>query len=347
MLPCASAFSGLAMLLLFMVILLCIFEAPALAIPENISGANEAGMKQQRFSIMHDGVERTYFVHLPESYKEGTAAPLLILLHGGGGLARRMLAFTGFGPIAEKHGIVVVAPSGIERHWNDGRVKTGYKAHDEKIDDVAFIAALIKKIETEHSIDPNRIYATGISNGAMMSYRLGLELSEKIAAIAPVVGSLPDAFGAKTQGAAIVKASHPVPAIIFNGTDDPLVPFKGGEVHFYRKKLGTVLSVADTAQFWAARNGCESKPKVSSVPVSDPDMKVVKTTFSGCANGADVVLYAIEGAGHTWPGPEPGAQYLPARLIGRACHGLNATELIWEFFEKHARVPAKEPVKKN
>lgn len=303
-------------------------------------------MKQQRFSIMHDGIERTYFVHLPESYSSKSAAALVILLHGGGGLARRMLAFTGFGPLSEKYGIVILAPDGVDRHWNDGRVETGYRAHDEKIDDVGFIAALIKKMEHEYNIDQNRIFVTGISNGAMMSYRLGLELPAKIAAIAPVVGAMPEPLAAQWKSQGNKMLSPRVPAIIFNGTDDPLVPFNGGEVHLIRKKLGTVLSVPVTAQLWAALNGCGEKPKISSVPVSDQDMKISKTVFSNTSNNTEVVLYAISGAGHTWPGPEPGAQYLPPRLIGRACHGLNATELIWTFFESHDRVSKKEPLKK-
>lgn len=332
------------MLLFFMVILLWTFFVPAISQPGTFTRSNGAIMKQQRFSLMHDGMERTYFVHVPESYSPSAPAPLLILLHGGGGLARRMLAFTGFAPLAEKHGIVILAPAGVDRHWNDGRIKTGYRAHDDNVNDVEFIAAAIKKMESDYKIDPNRIFVTGISNGAMMSYRLGLELPEKIAAIAPVVGSLPEPLG--VQWNKTKRAINPaVPAIIFNGTDDPLVPFGGGEVHLVRKKLGTVMSVAETAQIWAARNGCTAKPKISSIPVSDSEMKVTKTVFGGCSNDADVVLYAIEGMGHTWPGPEPGAQYLPARLIGRACHGLNATELIWQFFESHSRAAKKESLK--
>lgn len=292
-------------------------------------------MKQQRFSMMHDGIERTYFLHVPDAYQKEHSVPLLILLHGGGGLARRMLAFTGFGPYSEKYGFIVVAPDGVERHWNDGRVKIGHKAHDENVDDVGFIAALIQKLESSYNIDRGQVFASGISNGAMMSYRLGLELPDKITAIAPVVGAVPASLAEKLRAAASEKKS-PVPAIIFNGTDDPLVPFNGGEVKMLLRKLGTVLSVAESAQLWAARNGCVAKPKISSVAVKDEGMKVSKTTFSDSSGIADVVLYAIDGAGHTWPGPEPGAQYLPPRLIGRACHDLDATALIWQFFQSHS-----------
>lgn len=331
------------MLLLILVIASLTFFAPALSEPSKILNVMDAGMKQQRFSILHDGIERTYFVHVPDSYSSKQPAPLLVLLHGGGGLARRMLAFTGFGPLSEKHGIVILAPAGVDRHWNDGRKKTGYRSHDENIDDVGFIAALIKKIEAEYKIDSNRIFVAGISNGAMMSYRLGLELPDRIAAIAPVVGAMPEPLA--RDWAEKKNTLQPVPAIIFNGTDDPLVPFDGGEVHLLRKKLGTVISVPDTVQLWAARNGCTAKPKISAVAVSDAGMRVNKTVFGESGTEAEVVLYTIEGAGHAWPGPEPGAQYLPPRLIGRACHGLNATELIWQFFESHSKALNKEALK--
>ncbi len=330
------------MLLLFLVIAFLTFFAPALSEPSKILDVTDAGMKQQRFSILHGGIERTYFVHVPESYATKQPAPLLVLLHGGGGLARRMLAFTGFGPLSEKHGIIILAPAGVDRHWNDGR-KQSYRSLNENIDDVGFIVALIKKMEAEYKIDSSRIFVSGISNGAMMSYRLGLEAPEKIAAIAPVVGALPENLA--KQWAENKRRFDPLPAIIFNGTDDPLVPFDGGEVHLLRKKLGTVISVADTVQLWAARNGCTAKPKISSVPVTDPDMRVNKTVFGEAGDEGEVVLYTIEGAGHAWPGPEPGAQYLPPRLIGRACHGLNATELMWQFFENHSKVQRKGALK--
>lgn len=330
------------MLLLFLVIASLTFFAPALSEPPKNLTVMDAGMKQQRFSILHGGIERTYFVHVPESYTSKQAAPLLVLLHGGGGLARRMLAFTGFGPLSEKHGIIILAPAGVDRHWNDGRKKS-YRSLDENIDDVGFIVALIQKMEAEYKIDSNRIFVSGISNGAMMSYRLGLEAPEKIAAIAPVVGALPENLA--KQWAENKRKLDPLPAIIFNGTDDPLVPFDGGEVHLLRKKLGTVISVPDTVQLWAARNGCTAKPKISSVPLTDADMRVNKTVFGEPGDEGEVVLYTIEGAGHAWPGPEPGAQYLPPRLIGRACHGLNATELMWQFFENHSKVQRKGALK--
>ena len=293
--------------------------------------SQEQERQQQRLSIKHDGMNRTYNLYVPPSYCGGTAVPLLIALHGGGGIGRRMLAFTGFGTIADHERFIVVCPDGFERHWNDGRDTTGHKAHEQKLDDVGFIAAVIDKICADYKIDKNRIYATGISNGGMMSYRLGLELSDRIAAIAPVVGALPVNLveKAKESGAHVRR----MPAIIFNGTEDPLVPWSGGEVKFFMKKLGKVASVQDSVSIWASRNACAPKPRVSSVPVKDEGLKVVKTQYENCAAGADVIFYAVEGGGHTWPGPEPSAQYLPTRLIGRACHDLNASELIWEFFK--------------
>lgn len=339
-------------ILVMFVLALCLSTQPVFSAPHE-----ERNLKQQRFFIHHGGLERSYFLFVPATYRPEKAAPLLFLLHGGGGIGRRMLSFTGFDLLAEREGIIVVSPDGIERHWNDGRAGTGYKAHNEGVDDVGYIAALIDKISSEYKVDKKRIFAAGISNGGMMSYRLGMEIPHRIAAIAPVVAAVPESLSHELSTES--KRGRPSPAIIFNGTADPLVPFDGGDVHLHNRKLGRVLSVPESVRLWSKRMGCSGKPKVSYVPVKDEGMKVSKTEYDSCSSRSsgisantnasaspspsantnlsrvDLILYTIEGGGHTWPGPEPSTQYLPERLIGRACHDLNATELIWNFFQTH------------
>jgi polyhydroxybutyrate depolymerase len=145
-------------------------------------------------SIIFAGLKRTYRIHIPTSYDKANPIPLLIVLHGGGGIGEGMVKLTqgGFNKLSDKEGFIVVYPDGIEKHWNDGRENVKYRAHREKIDDIGFISALIEHFEKQYNIDIKRVYATGISNGAMMSFRLGCELSEKMAAIAPVAGSMPE-----------------------------------------------------------------------------------------------------------------------------------------------------------
>ena len=277
------------------------------------------------------GVSRTYRLYVPPSYREQQAAPLLVLLHGGGSDGRAMVRFTGFNRIADEEGLLVVTPDGVEKHWNDGRENTGYKAHRESIDDVGFISALIDFLSTQYNVDRERIYVAGISNGGMMAYRLGLELPHKIAAIAPVVAALPEPLAKKTY------EDVPVPAVIVNGTEDPLVPWAGGDVRFMRKTMGRVLSVPDTVQFWQNKNHCLKTPVISELPDNDPGdgMKVIKSEYAAGADGGDLVFYAVEGGGHTWPGPRALVQYMPPFLIGRACKDFDATAVIWSFFSTH------------
>ena len=144
-------------------------------------------------SFTYDDLERTYRIHIPPSLPENASTSLLFVLHGGGGTGENMertLTLGGFNKLADKHKFIVVYPDGIERHWNDGRIVNN-TAHQKKIDDVGFLSALIDNLIEEFNGDPKRIFFTGISNGAMMSYRLAFDIPEQIAAIAPVAGAIP------------------------------------------------------------------------------------------------------------------------------------------------------------
>lgn len=300
---------------------------PILALP----GDGSDTLEMKRGQLTHAGLERTYTLYLPPAYDGKAALPLLLLLHGGGGAGNRMINFTGFDKIALREGLVVVCPDGFERHWNDGRVETSHKAHKDNIDDLGFISELVDRITKEQNIDKSRVYVAGISNGAMMSYRLGLERANKFAAIGTVVGSLPEPLFSKDW------QSAPMPAIIFNGTKDPLVPYEGGNVKFYRKTLGRVISVPDTVAFWAKHNKCEEKPVTSILPLNGnkSGCTVSLQTYKNCCNGADLEFYSIEGGGHTWHRDSLYSQYLPAIVIGKACRDIDTTELMWNFFKKH------------
>ncbi|MBX9688051.1 MAG: hypothetical protein K2X27_15195 [Candidatus Obscuribacterales bacterium] len=304
------------------------FAMPLFSLP---SDASET-LKMEERHLQFAGLDRTYVLYLPPTYDGKKNLPLLFLLHGGGGIGKRMVGFTGFDQIASKEGLIIVCPNGYERHWNCGRENTGYKAHEKKIDDVGFISFLLSSLTKELKVDSSRVYVSGISNGAMMSYRLGLEIPDKIAAIAPVVGALPEPFSKLSW------TGRPLPAIIINGTKDPLVPFNGGDVHFYRRKLGRVISVPQTVEFWAKHNKCNASPTVTELHFdhSKSGLNVSKTEYKSCCNDADIEFYAVEGGGHTWPRDSRMAQYLPAAVIGKACRDIDASVLIWDFFKKHS-----------
>ena len=278
-------------------------------------------------SITSGGLERTYSVHISSSYDQERPTPLVFVLHGGGGTGKGMIKLTSFNAVADKENFIIAYPDGFEKHWNDGR-GIQWQAHIENTDDVGFISALIDHLSDELNIDARKIYVTGISNGGMMSHRLGYELSQRIAAISPVASNIP------VNQASVWSPSRPVPVLIINGTDDPLVPWDGGDIHFGKNKLGEVLSVADTVKFWVEKDQCPSSPIVTQLSDKDPadGTTVRKEVYGGCQDGAEVVLYAIEGGGHTWPG---GLQYLPESVIGRTSREFNASEIIWQFFKEH------------
>ncbi len=281
-------------------------------------------------SITLSDLKRSYHLYVPSTYLKSGPAPLVIALHGGGVTGQKVAILLRLNPLADQYGFIAVYPDAVDHHWNDGRALDKYRSQRENIDDVGFIAAMIDAIDSDFDIDQGRVYVTGASNGAMMALRLGCELAPRITAIAPVIGSMPANLASRCAPA------NPVPLIMINGTADPLVPYEGGYVHVFRKKLGKILSVQQTVDFWVARNGCSTKPQVSMTPDTDPEdgTRVQKSAYSQCTDDAGVVLYTIRGGGHTWPG---GNQYLPEFLIGKTSRDLDASEVIWKFFNEHTK----------
>jgi len=284
-------------------------------------------------SIIFGGLKRTYLIHIPSSHDKTKSTPLLIALHGGGGTGKNMVKLTldGFDKLSDKKGFVVVYPDGIEKHWNDGRSgEEGFRAHKEDIDDVGFISTLIDYLIKKLNIDPKRVYITGMSNGAIMSYRLACELTEKITAIAPVAGNI-------LQNSYLsCSPSKPISVLSINNVNDPLLPFAGGNITgpFGFKKLGKVLSTSDTIRFWVNHNNCSISPVITHERDKDPKdgTRIRKEVYGNGKDGTEVILYAIEGGGHTWPS---GYQYLNERIVGKTSRDMNANEVIWDFFEKH------------
>jgi polyhydroxybutyrate depolymerase len=258
---------------------------------------------------------------------------LLFVLHGGGGTGEgmeRTLTRGGFNTLADQHRCIVVYPDGFEKNWNDGRKNVSDPAHQQNIDDVGFFTILIENLSHEFTIDQNRIFVTGISNGAMMSYRLACEMPEKIAAIAPVAGALPiDLLPYNIS-------EVPISVCVISGTHDPLVPWEGGLVGFPWNPRGIVLSVPESVSFWVAHNNCSTVPNSTVLPDTDPadHTWVQRDIYSNGTNNTAVILYTIYNGGHTWP---DGYQYLPKSLIGRTTHDINANIVIWDFFSSHPK----------
>lgn len=292
--------------------------------------AGEAG--QRSYRLKTGGHERVYRVYAPAGLEAGRKYPLLLLLHGGGGNGKGMvrLAKGGFEALADRHGAVLAYPDGVDKNWNDHRGDKSRKAQRENIDDVAFLGLMADEISKKYPVDPARVYAAGISNGAMMSYALACRAAGRFAAIAPVAGAMP------ANLAADCKPARPVPVLIISGTEDRLVHWEGGHVTgpWGRKKLGVTISVERSRDFWLAANGCDAAKKRVSGKDADPEdgTAVERESYTDCAAGSAVEFVKIAGGGHTWPG---GLQYLPAAVIGRTSGELDATGEIWEFFMRH------------
>lgn len=287
----------------------------------------------QTYTLIHDGLTRTYHVHLPPGHRPDKSVPLVLALHGRGGSGLQMDDFTNNQLTREgdRRGWVVVFPEGIERGWNDGRDPESEVAlRRSGVDDVGFLRNLIERLRIDFGIDQKRVYATGISNGGFMSIRLAIDLSDRIAAIGAVTSCL-------GTGHQRLEPLAPVGVLVMNGTEDPLVPYEGGRVETFGQDRGSVLSTDETIRWWVAKMSCGSEPDWRALP-DQAKLDGTRTeveTYSECRNGVQVVLYRIEGGGHTWPG---GKQYLPVRWIGRVSRDFEAAREIFDFFEQHRRL---------
>ncbi|HOK79781.1 MAG TPA: PHB depolymerase family esterase [bacterium] len=263
-------------------------------------------------------IQRTYRIQIPACYSPDKSFPLVFVLHGGGGSGENMPAFTGFGTLAETGGFIAVYPDGYQKYWNDGR-----DFSFSRMDDVKFLRTVFETVSKEFNVDKTRVYAVGISNGAMMCYRLGIEMFDVFAAIAAVCGNLP-------MKLADGKPKNFVSVLIMNGTSDSLVPYDGGTIQVFGKNRGYVISTEMTVEFWVKANKCFEKLPEKNVDINKNDgSRIVINTYVNHDNGTKVVLYKIIGGGHTWPG---GIQYLAEKIVGKVNRDIKAEQVIWEFF---------------
>lgn len=269
---------------------------------------------------------REYILQVPPGLESWNKVPLVLVFHGGGGHASSMPKFSGFDKLAgNPHNLFIAAyPESLNKSWNDSRGLS-------PADDVAFIRALIAKLEAELPVDPHRIYATGISNGGFFSNRLACELSDQLAAVASVAATMPTTLPPNCH------PTRPISILYMNGTNDPLVPVNGGRVgEKLGLKRGDCISLNDAVNFWVRANQTSEQPLSESLPdrVSD-GTHIEKDIYPAGKDGTQVVVYRVEGGGHTWPG---GSQYLPQLVVGKVSHQIDGTQVIWDFFRSQ-RLP--------
>jgi polyhydroxybutyrate depolymerase len=276
------------------------------------------------FKLQHGGQERTYLIHIPTGYRSDTPAPVVFAFHGGGG-NMQLQAGDNYGLVnkSDSAGFIAVFPNGYSRFpggklatWNAGSCCA--QARDENIDDVGFVRSIWARLAQQVSVDRRRVYATGMSNGAMMSYRLACEMSDVFTAIAPVAG---------TDNTLQCVPGGPVSVLHIHAQDDDHVLFNGGagEAAFKdSKKVADFVSVPDTIARWTQRNQCTGAPqRLIVVPGAYCD------AYASCAGGAQVELCVTDTGGHSWPGGSK-----PRAGKADVSQAINANDTMWDFFER-------------
>ena len=261
---------------------------------------------------------RDYMLYTPRSAETMGKRPLVLVFHGGEGTPQKIAQQTGFNELADEEGFLVAYPRS-SGHWNDGRQTTrGFG------DDVAFTRALVRALVAEAGVDPRRVYATGASNGGMMTLRLACEANDVISGFAPVVASFPASYADQCE------PRRPVDILLINGREDRLIRWGGGEIPSGRRRGvgGRVIPVPDTVGWWRQHNGCGEPLRELLDDQFDDGTRVARESHNVCERGGSVTFYDIAGGGHTWPG----TNMRVGPLAGRVSRELSASRLIWEFF---------------
>ena len=260
-------------------------------------------------TLLHDGLDREYILYIPDAYDPATPAPLLLSFHGFTSNAQLNFSFTRLSAIADAEGFILIHPQGELfngiTHWNVGGFTIG-----STIDDVGFVAALLDDVSNSYNIDQERIYSTGMSNGGYMSFLLACQLSDKIAAVASVTGSMtPQTFNN-------CDPQHPMPVLQIHGTADDVVPYNGGPV--WTKSIDEVL------EYWVDYNNCNSSPLVTDVEdTNTADGSTVEYLVYGEGNNCVATEHLkIFNGGHDWPGAWGNMD-------------INASEEVWKFLSQY------------
>jgi polyhydroxybutyrate depolymerase len=262
-------------------------------------------------TITHDNIARNYRLTIPSAYDGSSDLPLVFNFHGYGSNAAQQQFYSAMDVIADTANFFVCYPNGIGTAWNVGW------DFGSTADDVGFVSSLIDHLAENYSINTERVYACGMSNGGFMSYRLACELNDRIAAVASVTGSIvPDFLSSCNPG-------EPVPALSIHGTADDVVPYEG--------QVNLSTDVDSVAAFWASNNGCDPVPTVEQLPDIDTEdaSTVTRISYNDCDNEEISLLFRINGGGHTWPGAFIS---FPGSVTNQ---DINASHEIWTFFNRY------------
>jgi polyhydroxybutyrate depolymerase len=306
--------------------------APAAASGCTPARPHASGTSVQTITTV-DGV-RSYRLHVPPSYTGSTALPLVFNIHGATSNAAEQELYSGFSTKADAAGFIVVYPDGLSTtaipytHFN------AWMLPSPEPDDLRFMTSVLDTLEAQLCVDATSVYSTGMSNGAIMSVRLACSLSRRIAAIGPVAGAYYPPDATNINPVETCPDTTPVPMIAFHGTADTVVPFNGGlggvsGTTNFRLPIDDNTPAEDVLSDWSSHNGCTGSRQESQIT---SEVRLVQ--YGGCALGATVELYAVDGGGHTWPGAAN------VMSLGYTTHQISATDFIWAFFAAHPMAAA-------
>lgn len=289
-----------------------------------LGGGTLAQAQTRSYTLQHGGLERAYLVHVPASYNPATPTAVVLAFHGGGG-SMKLQAGDHYGLVAkaESAGFIAVFPNGYSRlrsgllaTWNAGNCCG--PARDQQIDDVGFVRAVLAQVQSRYNVDRQRMFATGMSNGGMLSHRLACEMADTLRAIAAVAG---------TDGTLRCNPVRPISVLHLHAQDDTHVLFQGGageDAFRDTSKVADFVSVPETMARWARRNQCQS-----------PAQRVFSTrgaycdAYPGCAGGVSVQVCVTETGGHSWPGGTGVRRGKPPNSSA-----LSANDVMWDFFQR-------------
>jgi polyhydroxybutyrate depolymerase len=288
--------------------------------------------------LRHDGRVRRYLVHVPRAVDAQTPRPLVLVLHGAAGDAVENRSWLRLDDVADREGFIAVYPDGTGwfgdymHMWNSGDCCG--TAQWDSVDDVGFLRAVLDDVEGRTPIDATRVYVSGFSNGAMMAYRLAAEASDRIAAFAAVAGASTGELGDDVRT---------MPLMHVHSLDDPVVPFAGGERNIIPLAYSIPLpAIEDVVRTWALHARCpatpsEAEPRLAAADGPSAGHSARLTTWTPCADGAEIALWRLRGPGHVWPGPPSTFRSL---FVGPSTSVIDVREEMWRFFRRFTRPDA-------
>jgi len=275
-------------------------------------------------TISHQGTQRTATLHQPAS-TIGRSAPVVIALHGLGGNGSDFEQWAGFDAVADREGFVTVYPDAIDGKWSYGRpiIAAMPMIGDQPVDDLGFLRLLIGELIDKKIADPSRIYVTGASRGALMTYSIACSLSDRIAAAAPVISGMTDHQ---------IEDCHPrpMPLLLIAGSNDTAQVYDG-----WIYAAGRLVSVAETLEYWRVLDGCTGQEGALLPHLNPSDRtRVARINWTGCRNGTEVLFYKIIGGGHQMPSLVGAANPMNETKFGQRNHDIESAEEIWSFVKR-------------